>query len=345
MSTSQEISPVRHGSGGVITEQLDALPAEELGIVFVGVDSTGKLSLLYGDDLPQGPRGEPGPQGETGAQGPQGTQGTQGEKGDQGPQGIQGEQGVQGEPGPQGIQGPQGEQGEPGTPADVSSLVPLYDNRVIYDTFLTNRLNIGSNVTTGTGATVSVVASNLARTGIRLNTGTTSNGGATWAFHLVGLITNPIGYFYAGLCELLDTQVDVMLPTLSDGTDTFEIYVGNTGVSSAATMPSNGVYFLISGSSLTLVSRNNGVNTTNGSLTIAANAKYSLRVVWDITNNVAYGYCNRVLVGTISGASLLPPKTIDMNYLYGTRIGIIKSAGTSARNLDISNGRFVAVVI
>lgn len=59
----------------------------------------------------QGPQGEQGPKGETGAQGPQGPQG---ETGAQGPQGPTGETGPQGEPGPKGDPGPQGEPGERG---------------------------------------------------------------------------------------------------------------------------------------------------------------------------------------------------------------------------------------
>ena len=55
--------------------------------------------------IPQGPQGEPGPQGKTGPQGP---------KGETGPQGKTGPQGPQGEPGPQGKTGPQGPQGETG---------------------------------------------------------------------------------------------------------------------------------------------------------------------------------------------------------------------------------------
>ncbi len=43
MSTSQPIPPIRHGSGGVITEQIDQLPGTTKPL---GVDSSGKLVLL-----------------------------------------------------------------------------------------------------------------------------------------------------------------------------------------------------------------------------------------------------------------------------------------------------------
>ena len=69
---------------------------------------------------PQGPKGDPGVQGETGPQGPKGDPGVQGETGPQGPKGdpgVQGEtgpQGPKGDPGVQGETGPQGPKGDPG---------------------------------------------------------------------------------------------------------------------------------------------------------------------------------------------------------------------------------------
>lgn len=67
-----------------------------------------------GDVGPIGPQGPQGPKGDTGLQGPVGPVGPQGPKGDTGatgPQGAPGVQGPQGEPGPIGAQGPQGPQG------------------------------------------------------------------------------------------------------------------------------------------------------------------------------------------------------------------------------------------
>ena len=61
--------------------------------------------------IPQGPQGEPGPQGKTGPQGPQGETGPQGPQGEPGPQGKTGPPGPQGETGLQGKTGPQGPQG------------------------------------------------------------------------------------------------------------------------------------------------------------------------------------------------------------------------------------------
>jgi Collagen triple helix repeat (20 copies) len=60
---------------------------------------------------PQGPQGDPGPQGIAGPQGPQGTPGPAGSDGTTGPQGPPGPQGPAGQAGPQGLVGPQGAQG------------------------------------------------------------------------------------------------------------------------------------------------------------------------------------------------------------------------------------------
>ena len=80
---------------------------------------------LDGNPGPQGPQGDPGPQGMQGPQGDPGPQGVPGPQGDPGPQGTPGPQGdpgpqgvpgPQGDPGPQGVPGPQGDPGPQGTP-------------------------------------------------------------------------------------------------------------------------------------------------------------------------------------------------------------------------------------
>ena len=77
-------------------------------------DKTYKLTatLSTGEEIdcgtftaPQGPQGETGPRGATGAQGPKGPQG---ETGPRGPRGATGPQGPQGETGPRGPAGPAG---------------------------------------------------------------------------------------------------------------------------------------------------------------------------------------------------------------------------------------------
>ncbi len=69
---------------------------------------------------PQGPKGDTGPKGATGAQGPKGDTGAQGPVGAQGPKGDTGAAGPTGPQGPKGatgatgLQGPQGAQGPRG---------------------------------------------------------------------------------------------------------------------------------------------------------------------------------------------------------------------------------------
>lgn len=79
--------------------------------------STANLLGPKGNPGPKGETGIQGPKGETGAQGMQGPVGERGPKGDTGaqgpigPQGPQGEKGLRGETGPTGPQGPKGETG------------------------------------------------------------------------------------------------------------------------------------------------------------------------------------------------------------------------------------------
>jgi hypothetical protein len=65
---------------------------------------------------PAGPRGEPGPQGQTGPAGPQGEPGSPGPQGEMGPQGLVGADGAAGPQGPMGDAGPEGPAGPQGPP-------------------------------------------------------------------------------------------------------------------------------------------------------------------------------------------------------------------------------------
>ena len=103
------------------------LPSSIPGSYAVSAQSNGvAVSANYVVIDTQGPRGEKGERGETGAQGPQGEKGDKGETGAQGPNGEKGEKGERGlegptgargekgEPGPQGPLGEKGEKGETG---------------------------------------------------------------------------------------------------------------------------------------------------------------------------------------------------------------------------------------
>ena len=75
----------------------------------------------------QGPKGDPGPKGDTGDVGPQGPKGDTGERGPQGVQGIPGPEGPKGDKGDTGSQGPKGETGATGPQG------PKGDNYVLTD--------------------------------------------------------------------------------------------------------------------------------------------------------------------------------------------------------------------
>lgn len=81
------------------------------------VNSGTSMDAVLDFGIPQGAKGDTGPQGpqgETGATGATGPQGPKGDTGDTGPQGPQGETGPQGPQGETGATGPQGPKGDTG---------------------------------------------------------------------------------------------------------------------------------------------------------------------------------------------------------------------------------------
>ena len=106
---------------------------------------------------PQGPKGDTGdtgpqgPQGETGPQGPQGETGATGPQGPKGDTGATGPQGPQGETGATGATGPQGPQGETGATGPAGSSATIAVGTV-------TTLSAGSNATvTNSGTSSSAV--------------------------------------------------------------------------------------------------------------------------------------------------------------------------------------------
>jgi len=71
----------------------------------------------------QGPQGQTGPKGDTGATGAQGPKGDKGDTGEQGPAGQDGADGQDGATGPQGPKGDKGDKGDTGDPGDPTELI------------------------------------------------------------------------------------------------------------------------------------------------------------------------------------------------------------------------------
>lgn len=94
------------------------------------VNSGTSMDAVLDFGIPQGAKGDTGPQGETGAtgatgpQGPQGETGATGATGPQGPKGETGPQGPQGETGATGPQGPKGDTGPQGPKGDTGDTGP-----------------------------------------------------------------------------------------------------------------------------------------------------------------------------------------------------------------------------
>ena len=94
------------------------------------VNSGTSMDAVLDFGIPQGAKGDTGPQGpqgETGATGATGPQGPKGDTGDTGPQGQKGDTGDTGPQGPQGETGPQGPQGPKGDTGDVGPQGPKGD--------------------------------------------------------------------------------------------------------------------------------------------------------------------------------------------------------------------------
>jgi hypothetical protein len=125
----------------------------------------------------------------------------------------------------------------------------------------------------------------------------------------------------------------IEIPTLSDGTNRFQVEVGFSN-SRSATLPTNAVMLqyrddLNSGAWL-ITSYKGGVlgTTTTTGITVAANTWYKIRIVVDNTG-LAYFYINGSLVG-VSLASNNPAGTSEA---VGFHTEIRKTVGTTARNL------------
>lgn len=101
--------------------------------------ATGHVARLDITLADQGPKGDPGPQGLTGAKGDPGARGLTGAtgapglKGDTGAQGPKGDTGPQGPPGIQGPQGIQGQQGPQGAPGPASGIIATVDMQFSQD--------------------------------------------------------------------------------------------------------------------------------------------------------------------------------------------------------------------
>jgi len=93
----------------------------------VGSCVKGELPLKWQQAGPIGPKGDPGPKGDSGAAG---AQGPKGDKGDPGAQGLPGPRGDKGDPGAAGPQGLKGDKGDPGPQGPAGTSVASLDDLI-----------------------------------------------------------------------------------------------------------------------------------------------------------------------------------------------------------------------
>jgi hypothetical protein len=190
---------------------------------------------------------------------------------------------------------------------------------------------VGASVA-GAGAAVSIVsaANSTTRIGIlQLATGTTTTGRATLFNAVSG--TAEGHKFQLGTNVAFFGQFKLQVSALSDGTDTYQVFVG---ISDATTPlpPTNCVGVMYTQASDThwrAITSSAGTSTiTNSAATVTAAVDDVITVVKDAGTNVVRIYANNVLV--VSGSSNVPTSTA-----IGFCCTILKSAGTTSRNTQI----------
>lgn len=173
-------------------------------------------------------------------------------------------------------------------------------------------------------------------------TSVTANSEAgTPGIHQVGTSTGATNtrYMHRGLTGFLAgggraiCEWRVRIPTLSNGTETFTLKIGlHDSVSSA---PVDGLWFeytdsVNSGQWQVKGSSNSTATTTNTTSAPAANTWYRLKIDINAAGTSAEFYVDGVSVGTV--ASNIPTGS---GRVFGPNAGISKSAGTTARTLDL----------
>jgi hypothetical protein len=200
---------------------------------------------------------------------------------------------------------------------------------VIREDFVTG-IASASTSTSGTGAAFSVNANGNNDTGGNPGWAVASTGTTTTGRAAINPFTATPLLLGAGAlhCENL-----VSLPILSDGTETFTVFVGLGDSPSGATV--DGVNFrythAVNSGKWQAVTRSNSVETAaDTGVTVAANTNYRLQIEIGAAGTSADFLINGVSVATI--ATNIP---IGASRQTNIMTGIVKSAGTTNRDLLI----------
>lgn len=195
----------------------------------------------------------------------------------------------------------------------------------VYDDYV-NNVNTPDFLFDGTGSSGTLAVTDASGIGLlTLNTGSgTTNRQGHWSSNVTAL------YFDTTATWTYETRIQV--PTLSDGTDTYQILAGFRDVNNAEAV--DGAYFSYIHSAnsgkFELVTSSNSVRTrTDSGITVAINTWYVLKVVvLNVSGTLtARFYINDTQVGGDITSNL--PSTTARATGYG--IHIVKSAGTNSR--------------
>jgi hypothetical protein len=184
----------------------------------------------------------------------------------------------------------------------------------------------------GTGATLTTVSGSATiPAGWSSSTGTTAAGAVSVYF-----AKNLANFAFFGASHIV-ASFFVRVPTLSDGAQTFSVSCGLVnGPSSVALDVNNSVVFkyshgLNSGKWLAVSRDNAGAETTaDTGVTVATTAADLLTISIDKARSEARYYINGVMVARITG-------NMPNSVMAGCRATIVKTLGTTARTLAISN--------
>lgn len=210
--------------------------------------------------------------------------------------------------------------------AGTDYFVPEHASQLyVYDDFINNTITVFTGGTTGGTAPASATG-DIGRPGLKTLVTSTSASGASYIWD-----ANSIMWVFSGGEAVYETSVKVV--TLSDGTETFTVRCGWNDSQTAD--GADGVYFRYTHSENSgrwvLVARSNSVETaTNSTATVPANSWDRLRIVVNAAGTSAEGFVDGVSIGTV--ASNIP---ITQARATGMTTGIVKSAGTTSRNIVV----------
>lgn len=187
------------------------------------------------------------------------------------------------------------------------------------------------------GSLGTTIATSTTTGGWSLSTGTGTTG-AISVYFSKGLVSPA----FSGTSHLI-ASFYLRIPTLSDGAQTFSVSVGIVPTPSSVVLDvNNSCHFkyshgLNSGKWLAVNRNNAGTETTvDTGVTVATGTANLLTVCIDKALSESRYYIDGLLVATITGS-------MPSGAAVGPRAAIIKSAGTTARTIILSNFMFSAV--